>query len=82
MIRFFARWVASATRTGQSFSCPKGLEELASFDPQLVVGVLGGGEGTTRDTFELLFQSKRTASVSPFSAERSTSQRIRLHSSS
>ena len=37
----------------------KALEELASYDPQLVVGVLGGGAGTTRDTFELLFQAEK-----------------------
>ena len=37
----------------------KALEELVSFDPQLVVGVLGGGAGTTRDTFELLFQAEK-----------------------
>jgi hypothetical protein len=41
------------------YNGPKALEELASFDPQLVVGVLGGGAGTTRDTFELLHQAER-----------------------
>jgi hypothetical protein len=35
------------------------LEELVSFDPNLVVGVLGGGAGTTRDTFELLYQAEK-----------------------
>jgi hypothetical protein len=30
------------------------LEELVEHDPSLVVGVLGGNAGTTRDTFELL----------------------------
>ena len=35
------------------------LEELVSYDPALVVGVLGGGAGTTRDTFELLFQAEK-----------------------
>lgn len=33
--------------------------ELAAYDPSLVIGVLGGGAGTTRDTFELLFQAER-----------------------
>jgi hypothetical protein len=42
------------------FNGPKALEELASFDPSIVVGVLGGGAGTTRDTFELLFQAERS----------------------
>lgn len=41
------------------YNGPKALEELASFDPGLVVGVLGGGAGTTRDTFELLSQAER-----------------------
>lgn len=37
----------------------KALDELASFDPGLVVGVLGGGAGTTRDCYELLAQAER-----------------------
>lgn len=41
------------------YNGPRALEELASFDPSLVVGVLGGGAGTTRDTFELLRQTER-----------------------
>ncbi len=41
------------------YNGPKALEELASFDPGLVVGVLGGGAGTTRDCFELLAQAER-----------------------
>src|SRR5262249_42684375 len=32
---------------------------LASFDPSLVVGVLGGGAGTNRDAFELISQAER-----------------------
>ena len=36
------------------------MEELASYDPQnLVVGILGGARGTTRDTFELISQAER-----------------------
>jgi hypothetical protein len=38
---------------------PKALDELASYDPSLIVGVLGGGAGTTRDCFELLHQAER-----------------------
>ena len=41
------------------YNGPKALEELAGFDSSLVVGVLGGGAGTTRDTFELLHQAGR-----------------------
>ncbi len=41
------------------FNGPKAIEELAGFDPRLIVGVLGGGAGTTRDTFELVGQAER-----------------------
>src|SRR5208337_117017 len=42
-----------------AYNGPKALEELAGFDPGLVVGVLGGGAGTTRDCFELIFQAQK-----------------------
>ena len=42
-----------------AYNGPKALEEMASYDPSLVVGVLGGGAGTARDTFELLSQSEK-----------------------
>lgn len=42
-----------------AYNGPRALEELASFDPGLVVGVLGGGAGTTRDCFELIFQAEK-----------------------
>jgi hypothetical protein len=36
------------------------MEELCSWDPtRLIVGILGGSAGTTRDTFELLEQAER-----------------------
>ena len=41
------------------FNGPAALEELAGYDPSLIVGVLGGGAGTTRDTFELLHQAEK-----------------------
>ena len=41
------------------FNGPKAVSELAAFDPSLIIGILGGGAGTTRDTLELLAQSKR-----------------------
>ena len=41
------------------YNGPKALEELVAFDPGLVVGVLGGGAGTNRDTFELLYQAEK-----------------------
>lgn len=42
-----------------AYNGPKALEELASYDPSLVVGVLGGGAGTARDTFELIHQAEK-----------------------
>jgi DhnA family fructose-bisphosphate aldolase class Ia len=42
------------------YNGPKAMEELAAYDPaSLIVGVLGGGKGTTRDTFELALKSER-----------------------
>jgi hypothetical protein len=41
------------------FNGAKAMEELASYDPSVIVGVLGGGAGTTRDCFELLSQAER-----------------------
>jgi DhnA family fructose-bisphosphate aldolase class Ia len=42
------------------YNGPEAMEELAAYDPeQLIVGVLGGGKGTTRDTFELAAQAER-----------------------
>ncbi len=43
-----------------AYNGPKAMEELASYDPsRLVVGILGGGKGTTRDAFELVSQAER-----------------------
>ena len=42
-----------------AYNGPKALEELAGYDPGVVVGVLGGSAGTTRDCFELLSQAER-----------------------
>lgn len=41
------------------YNGPKALEELVNYDPTLIVGILGGGAGTTRDTFELLQASQK-----------------------
>jgi hypothetical protein len=38
---------------------PKAMEELVRFDPGLVVGILGGSAGTTRDAFQLLFDAQK-----------------------
>lgn len=38
----------------------RAMAELAAFDPgNLIVGILGGSTGTTRDTFELISQAER-----------------------
>ncbi len=42
-----------------AYNGPDALAELAGHDPSLVVGVLGGASGTTRDTFELLHQAEK-----------------------
>ena len=42
-----------------AYNGPRALAELAEFDPDLVVGVLGGGAGTTRDCFELIHQAEK-----------------------
>lgn len=42
------------------YNGPRAMEELASFDPgHLIVGILGGAKGTTRDTFELIGQAEK-----------------------
>jgi DhnA family fructose-bisphosphate aldolase class Ia len=42
------------------YNGPEAMEELAGYDPgRLIVGILGGAAGTTRDTFELLSQAER-----------------------
>lgn len=42
------------------YNGPRAMEELASFDPgHLIVGILGGAKGTTRDTFELIRQAEK-----------------------
>lgn len=38
----------------------RAMEQLTRYDPsRLIVGVLGGSKGTTRDTFELLFRAEQ-----------------------
>jgi DhnA family fructose-bisphosphate aldolase class Ia len=42
------------------YNGPRAMEELSAYDPgRLVVGILGGSKGTTRDTFELISQAAR-----------------------
>ena len=42
------------------YNGPKAMDELSSYDPSgLVVGILGGSQGTSRDCFELIFQAHK-----------------------
>ena len=38
---------------------PRAMEELVRYDPHLVVGILGGSAGTTRDAFQLLADAQK-----------------------
>src|SRR6266567_1461705 len=38
---------------------PRAMEELAQYDPNLVVGILGGGAGTTYDAFKLIHDAQK-----------------------
>jgi hypothetical protein len=38
---------------------PQAMEELVHYDPNLIVGILGGGAGTTYDAFKLLSEAKK-----------------------
>jgi hypothetical protein len=42
---------------------PRAMEELAQYDPNLVVGILGGGAGTTYDAFKLIHDARSTGRV-------------------
>lgn len=35
------------------------MEQLASYDPSLIIGILGGSSGTTFDAFHQLWESKK-----------------------
>jgi hypothetical protein len=38
---------------------PRALEELVAYDPSIIVGVLGGGSGSTYDAFKLLADAQK-----------------------
>ena len=38
---------------------PQAMEELAQYDPKLVVGILGGSAGTTHDAFRLIHDAQK-----------------------
>ena len=42
------------------YNGPAAMDELTSYDPTgLIIGILGGSQGTTRDCFELIFQAHK-----------------------
>jgi hypothetical protein len=60
-----ARMLAGVPRAGRPvflkivYHGPEFMENLASYDPDLVPGVLGGASGTTYDAFKLLAEAKK-----------------------
>jgi hypothetical protein len=60
-----ARALAGVARSGRPlflkvvYHGPKAMEELVAYDPHLVVGVLGGGAGTTYDAFKLISEAQK-----------------------
>ena len=54
------RCLAGVTKRGRPlflkipYHGPAALEELVSYDPNLIVGILGGSAGTTYDAFKLI----------------------------
>ena len=59
------RCLAGVTRVGRPlflkipYNGPGPLEELVSYDPSVIVGILGGSAGTTLDAFQLLHDAKQ-----------------------
>ena len=61
---WIARTLAGVPRASRpvflkiAYHGPKAMEELVSYDPHLVPGILGGSSGTTYDAFKLLEEAK------------------------
>ncbi len=59
------RDLAGVTKAGRPlflkvvYQGPKFMEQLASYDPDLIPGILGGSSGTTFDAFKMLEDAKR-----------------------
>ncbi|MEI8342330.1 MAG: hypothetical protein WCH43_12455 [Verrucomicrobiota bacterium] len=59
------RTLAGVTQVGRPiflkipYNGPGPLEELAAYDPKLVVGILGGSAGTTLDAFQLIHDAQK-----------------------
>ncbi|WCJ59640.1 hypothetical protein NXS98_00550 [Fontisphaera persica] len=59
------RTLAGVTEAGRPlflkivYHGPRALEELAQYDPNLVIGILGGSAGTTYDAFKLIHDAQK-----------------------
>jgi hypothetical protein len=59
------RSLAGVTETGRPlflkivYHGPRALEELVQYDPNIVVGILGGSAGTTHDAFKLIHDAQK-----------------------
>ena len=59
------RSLAGVTKRGRPlflkipYNGPKALVELVNYDPQLLIGILGGGAGTTYDAFKLISEVQK-----------------------
>lgn len=59
------RTLAGVTSVGRPvflkipYNGPGPLEELVAYDPKLIVGILGGSSGTTRDAFQLIHDARK-----------------------
>jgi len=59
------RTLAGITSTGRplflkiAYNGPGPLEELVAYDPNLIVGILGGSSGTTLDAFQLIHDAQK-----------------------
>jgi hypothetical protein len=60
-----ARTLAGVAQAGRPmflkvvYHGPRAMEELVAYDPHLVVGILGGGAGTTYDAFKLIAEAQK-----------------------
>lgn len=60
-----ARTLAGVAQAGRPlflkvvYHGPKAMEELVSYDPHLIVGILGGSSGTTYDAFKLIAEAQK-----------------------
>lgn len=59
------RTLAGVTKVGRPiflkipYNGPDALEELVSYDPNIIVGILGGKAGTTLDAFQLIHDARK-----------------------